>query len=158
MDITDSTKTLIQHVQPLKLKYADLTSQTFIDFYCQCLQGIDYLFPQEVKATVRLLDILNWFCQCIDQKQPSTLIRLMWNDVVGPTLNDYTADEAIETQLTRIFEQGTLHTGLAHWDLERRPDGSVNLPLRSLLAEIAQLELAQGAHPLQGAHSLPGGN
>ncbi|NJL46079.1 MAG: hypothetical protein HC922_10975 [Leptolyngbyaceae cyanobacterium SM2_3_12] len=45
MDITDATQILIQHVQPLKLKHSDPISQAFIDFYCQCHQGMDYLFP-----------------------------------------------------------------------------------------------------------------
>jgi len=35
MDITDSTKALIQKAQALKANHADPASQAFIDFYCQ---------------------------------------------------------------------------------------------------------------------------
>ena len=64
---------------------------------------MDYLFPPGIRATVRLLDILQWFCDCVDQGEPSTLIRLMWKDVVGPSLEEYQADEAIESRLMALF-------------------------------------------------------
>ncbi|MGF1569854.1 MAG: hypothetical protein ACFCVD_17590 [Nodosilinea sp.] len=143
MDITDSTRALIQQVQPLKRKHHDPVSQAFIDFYCQCHQGMDYLFPVGVRETIRLVDILTWFCHCVDQGKPSTLIHLMWNDVVGPTLAEYQADEAIETDLTKHFETGDLRLDLSHWDLERQADGSVKLVLKTLLTDIYQLEQAQ---------------
>ncbi len=143
MDITDATKVLIQAIRPLKLKYSDPVSQAFIDFYCQCHQGMDYLLPAAVRATIRLADILQWFCQCVDQGRPSTLVQLMWKDVVGPTLEEYKADEAIEKTLLTLFEQGGLKAGLNQWDLERRPDGGVDLTLRNLLDDIHQIEQAQ---------------
>ncbi|HIK45656.1 MAG TPA: hypothetical protein IGR64_12355 [Leptolyngbyaceae cyanobacterium M65_K2018_010] len=146
MDITDSTKALIQHIQPLKLKHSDLVSRAFIDFYCQCHQGMDYLLPAGMRDTIRLVDILQWFFQCIDQGRPLTLIDLMWKDVVGPTLSEYRADEAIEQELLGLFERGDLKAGLSQWDLQRRPDGGVNLPLRTLLEDIDQIEQAQ-RHP-----------
>jgi hypothetical protein len=143
MDITDSTKALIGHVQPLKLKYPDAASEAFIDFYCQCRQGLDYLLPMGVKETVRLVDILQWFCQCVDQGGPPTLIQLMWHDVAGPTLAAYRGDEATEARLTRLFMQGDLRPNLSQWDREQRPDGGVNLPLRSLLNDLYHIEQAQ---------------
>jgi hypothetical protein len=143
MDITDSTEALIEAIRSLKLKYSDPVSQAFIDFYCQCHQGMDYLLPLGVRETVRLVDILQWFCQCVDQGRPSTLVQLMWKDVVGPTLAEYMADEAIEHTLLSLFEQGELKAGLSHWDLKRRSDGGVDLTLRNLLDDIHQIEQAQ---------------
>jgi hypothetical protein len=142
MDITDSTKALILKAQALKTQHQDHVSQVFIDFYCQCRQGMDYLFPEGVRETVRLLDILQWFCNCVDQGEPSTIIRLMWKDVVGPTLEEYQADELIEAKLLNLFEQGDLKEGIRQWDLERRADGGVNLTLKTVLAELHDLEIA----------------
>ncbi|MEM6436162.1 MAG: hypothetical protein AAF773_20260 [Cyanobacteria bacterium P01_D01_bin.115] len=142
MDITDATKALIVQVQALKAVHPDPVSQAFIDFYCQCRQGMDYLFPPGIRATVRLLDILQWFCDCVDQGEPSTLIQLMWKDVVGPSLEEYQADEAIESRLMALFEHGDLKDTIRQWDLERRADGGVNLTLKTLLSEIEQVEQA----------------
>ncbi len=142
MDITDATKALIVQVQALKAVHPDPVSQAFIDFYCQCRQGMDYLFPPGIRATVRLLDILQWFCDCVDQGEPSTLIRLMWKDVVGPSLEEYQADEAIESRLMALFEHGDLKDTICQWDLERRADGGVNLTLKTLLSEIDEVEQA----------------
>ena len=142
MDITDATKALIVQVQALKAVHSDLVSQAFIDFYCQCRQGMDYLFPPGIRATVRLLDILQWFCDCVDQGELSTLIQLMWKDVVGPSLEEYQADEAIESRLMALFEHGDLKDTIRQWDLERRADGGVNLTLKTLLSEIEQVEQA----------------
>jgi hypothetical protein len=141
MDITDSTKALIAKVQTLKDDHADAVSQAFIDFYCQCRQGMDYLFPEGVKETVRLLDILQWFCDCVDQGEPSTLIQLMWKDVVGPSWAEYQADEVVENKLLELFEHGDLKEKIRQWDLERRADGGVNLTLRTLLDDIHQIEM-----------------
>lgn len=62
MDITPSTKELITKVQQLKSQFTDPVSPLFIDFYCQCKQGIDYLLTP-LQDSVRLLDILNYFAQ-----------------------------------------------------------------------------------------------
>jgi hypothetical protein len=150
MDVTDSTKDLIRRVQQLKANHADQVTQAFIDFYCQCQQGIDYLFPDGIRQTVRLLDILQWFCDCVDQGEPSTLIQLMWKDVIGPTLAEYKADEAIEASLLDLFEHGDLKETIRQWDLERRSDGGVNLPLRTVLAEIHEIEVAHRNEQLVG--------
>lgn len=143
MDITDSTKAQIQSAQSLKAAHPDPVSQAFIDFYCQCRQGMDYLFPIGVKESVRLLDILQWFCDCVDQGEPSTLIQLMWKDIVGPSLGEFQADEAIEHHLLNLFKHGDLKEHIRQWDLDRREDGGVNLTLRTLLREIYELEQAQ---------------
>jgi hypothetical protein len=140
MDITDATKDLIQKAQTLKANHPDPVSLAFIDFYCQCRQGMDYLFPAGVKESVRLLDILQWFCDCVDQGEPSTLIQLMWKDVVGPSLAEFQADEATESHLLDLFKHGDLKDHIRQWDLERRADGGVNLTLRTLLKEIHELE------------------
>lgn len=143
MDITDSTKAQIQSVQSLKTDHPDPVSQAFIDFYCQCRQGMDYLLPIGVKESVRLLDILQWFCDCVDQGEPSTLIQLMWKDIVGPSLGEFQADETTEHHLLNLFKHGDLKDHIRQWDLERRADGGVNLILRTLLREIYELEQAQ---------------
>jgi hypothetical protein len=147
MDVTNVTKDLIQQVQQLKAKHTDAVSMTFIDFYCQCRQGCDYLFPEAMRHSVRLLDILNWFFQCVDGQEP-TLVRLMWKDVVGPSLAEYEQDEGIETRLHKAFESGALKLFIESWDRERNPDGSdhlnpdgsVHLVLRELLEDIQALE------------------
>ncbi|MEB3210540.1 MAG: hypothetical protein VKL39_04270 [Leptolyngbyaceae bacterium] len=141
MDITASTKELIQKVQQLKATHPDQVSQVFIDFYCQCQQGIDYLFPVGVKETIRLFDVLQWFCNCVDQKKTPTLIQLMWNDVVGPSLEEYQDDERIESSLLTLFQGGDLQEMIRQWDLDRRADGSVNLKLRTLLNDIHTIEI-----------------
>jgi hypothetical protein len=139
----DKSKAQIQSVQSLKAAHPDPVSQAFIDFYCQCRQGMDYLFPLGVKESVRLLDILQWFCDCVDQGEPSTLIQLMWQDIVGPSLAEFQADEATEYQLLNLFKHGDLKEHIRQWDLDRRADGGVNLTLRTLLREIHELEQAQ---------------
>ncbi|MEM9002198.1 MAG: hypothetical protein AAGE59_01600 [Cyanobacteria bacterium P01_F01_bin.86] len=148
MDVTESTKDLIYKVQRLKAKHTDPVSTTFIDFYCQCCQGVDYLFPEGMRSSVQLLDILQWFFQCVDSKEPPTLVRLMWQDIVGPTLEEYQEDEGIEQRLLRTFESGALQLYIQNWDRERNPDGSdhlkgngsVHLVLRELLEDIQNLE------------------
>lgn len=67
----------------------------------------------------------------------------MWRDIVGPSLAEYMADEAIEAQLTRLFVQVDLRYSLGYWDREQRADSDVNLPLRSLLHDLYQLDQAQ---------------
>lgn len=148
MDVTDATKDLIQKVQGLKQKHSDPVSSTFINFYCQCHQGADYLFPEAMRSQMRLLDILNWFCECVDRQGPPSLIRLMWQDVVGPTWEEYRDDESAEQSLRKAFESGALKLYIQNWDRERNSDGtdhlkgngSVHLILRDLLTDIYQAE------------------
>ncbi len=148
MDVTDATKALIHQAQSLKEKHSDPVSTTFIDFYCQCRQGCDYLFPAAMGKTVRLLDILNWFFDCIDNQEPPTLLKLMWQDVAGPTLQEYTQDQTVELGLLRAFESGALKVYINTWDRERnadgsdrfQKDGSVHLVLRDLLTDLQALE------------------
>ncbi|WP_238544352.1 hypothetical protein [Gloeocapsa sp. PCC 73106] len=127
-------------MQPLKLKHTDLASQTFIDFYCQCRQGCDYLFPASVKSSVTILHILEWFLISIQQGSPYLLVKLMWKDVVGPTLGEYEADEQIEENLKKLFTQEELINSVHSWDRESRPDGGVSLILRELLKDMSDLE------------------
>jgi|GEM_PF-1559348 len=141
MDITPRTKALIQDVQALKPKHAEDISVLFIDFYCQCREGCDYLFPPVVKDSVRLLDILQWFVECIEYRQPTPLIRLMWNDVVGPTLGEYLVDEQTEKRLHSAFKTD-LPALIQAWDRVQLPSGSVQLVLRELLADICAVEAA----------------
>lgn len=147
MDITPATKQLVQQVQQLKSQYTDAASVLFIDFYCQCKEGMDYLFPVSVKESIRLVDILQWFLDCVEQGKPNTLISLMWKDVVGPTLGEYLGDEKTERQLMAAF-QGDVSSQLTHWDRVQLKDGQVWLILRELLDAIAQLEQAQLQLPL----------
>lgn len=140
MDITTTTKELILKMQPLKEKYSDLASQTFIDFYCQCRQGCDYLFPLPIKSSVRLIDILGWFLTCAEKGAPTPLIKLMWQDIIGPTLEEYQEDERIEHNLATIFTQSELSEALKGWDCQRLPSGGVNLTLRQLLEDMSALE------------------
>ncbi len=144
MDITPQTKKLIAAIQALKPQYTDLASTIFIDFYCQCKQGCDYLFPGGVKESVRLIDILNWFLECVDKGEPIPLIQLMWQDIVGPTLSEYQEDEQIEKRLLRAF-QSDLHHVLATWDKATLPSGGVRLILRDLLNDIHKLEQAHAS-------------
>jgi len=148
MDVSNLTKDLTQHMQALKDKHTDVVSVTFIDFYCQCRQGSDYLFPEAMRNTMRLLDILNWFFACVDGAEPPTLVQLMWHDIAGPTLKEYTRDEAIEHNLLEAFESGALKLFIQEWDRERNPDGtshlkkdgSVHLVLRELLEDMWAIE------------------
>lgn len=140
MNITLATKKLIEKIQPLKLKYTDLASQTFIDFYCQCRQGCDYLFPLSVKNSVTVLQILDWFLISVDQGRPYILVQLMWKDVIGPTLTEYQDDENIEHNLNTIFSQPQLKEVVQTWDLKRLSDGQVFLTLRELLHDISDIE------------------
>jgi hypothetical protein len=139
MNITPETEKLISAVQALKPQYSDPASGLFIDFYCQCRQGMDYLFPATVHQSVRLLDILTWFFDCIDQKAPTSLVKLMWEDVAGPTLGEYLGDQKIEANLLSAFS-GDFHHYLEHWDRVRMSDGSVRLILKELLEAISQIE------------------
>ena len=140
MDVTTATKQLIEKIQPLKAKYPDLASQTFIDFYCQCRQGCDYLFPLAVKSSVTILHILEWFLLSVEKREPYLLIKLMWKDVIGPTLAEYQEDEKIEHNLTTIFSQAELPEAVQNWDRENLANGGVNLILRELLKDISDLE------------------
>ncbi len=140
MDITNSTKELIVKMQPLKLKYNDLASQTFIDFYCQCKQGCDYLFPTTVKSSVTILHILQWFLLSVEKRSPYLLIELMWQDILGPTLAEYQQDEEIEANLASLFAQPELAEAVADWHRKPRPDGGVTLTLRELLKDMSDLE------------------
>ncbi|HAC62050.1 MAG TPA: hypothetical protein DCF68_00580 [Cyanothece sp. UBA12306] len=140
MDITDSTKSLITHVQSLKSHYDDLASLTFIDFYCQCREGCDYLFAQKMKQSVRVFDILMWFFQCLEAGSKITIIELMWRDVIGPTLEEYQQDRRTEKQLEQLFTSTELKQSVLGWDRQPRGDGGVNLILRNLLQDIENIE------------------
>jgi hypothetical protein len=140
MDITPQTKKLIETIQALKPQYTDPTSTLFIDFYCQCKQGCDYLFPVGVKESVRLIDILNWFLECVDKGEPIPLIHLMWQDIAGPTLSEYQEDEQTEKRLLKAFQSADLHHVLSTWDKATLPSGGVRLILRELLNDIHKLE------------------
>ncbi|GAB1541679.1 hypothetical protein NUACC21_43510 [Scytonema sp. NUACC21] len=140
MDITESTKQLNSKVEQLKSKFTDPVSQVFIDFYCQCKQGIDYLFPADVKESIRLWDIVEWFFECVGNKSPSTLVELMWKDVVGPSLREYKEDEATEERLYKAFQNDRLRTLIKEWDRVTTSSGNVRLILRELLGEISQIE------------------
>lgn len=139
MDITPGTKALIRAVLALKPQHPEEISTLFIDFYCQCREGCDYLFPPPVKDSVRLLDILQWFIECIEYRQPTPLIRLMWNDVMGPTLGEYLVDEKTEARLQSAFKE-QLPELIKAWDRVQLPSGSVQLVLRDLLADICAVE------------------
>lgn len=143
MDITESTRSLNSKIQQLKSKFSDPASILFIDFYCQCKQGCDYLFPAEVKKTVRLFDILQLFFDCVEQGHPTTLVQLMWKDVAGPTLSEYREDEAIEKRLRRAFQDHELKAQIQTWDRGEMNSIGLNLILRDLLKAISQLELEQ---------------
>ncbi|ACK73770.1 hypothetical protein PCC7424_5705 (plasmid) [Gloeothece citriformis PCC 7424] len=140
MDITSSTKQLVSQVQLLKSKYSDLCSISFIDFYCQCREGSDYLFGSSIGKQIRLVDILQWFLQCVDHQKPIPLIELMWKDIAGPTLGAYQQDERIERGLLKAFISQELKEAVQTWDLQRTEDGGVNLILRNLLNDIDKLE------------------
>ncbi|ERN40622.1 hypothetical protein KR51_00028800 [Rubidibacter lacunae KORDI 51-2] len=140
MDITDSTKELISQVQRLKSQFKDLASATFIDFYCQCRQGCDYLLPQQTKQSVGVFDILMLFFQCLDADSKSTFVELMWRDVVGPTLGEYQLDEQIERSLADAFASPELRESVLAWDRQPRSDGGVTLILRDLLQAIETAE------------------
>jgi hypothetical protein len=114
-----------------------------LTFIASAARGWTTSFPTGVKESVRLLDVLQWFCDCVDQGEPSTLIQLMWKDVVGPSLAEFQADEAVESHLLALFKQGDLKDHIRQWDLERRANGGVNLTLRTVLKEIHELEQAQ---------------
>jgi hypothetical protein len=141
MDLTPQTRQLVESIQPLKSRHTDPISILFIDFYCQCRQGCDYLFPVSMRASIRLLDILEWFLDCAEIGKLTPLVQLMWKDVVGPTLGEYLEDEKIESRLISAF-QSDLHNSLAEWDRVSLPGGSVRLTLRELLADIVAIEQA----------------
>lgn len=141
MDLTPQTRQLIDSIQPLKSCYSDPISTLFIDFYCQCRQGCDYLFPAPVHNSIRLFDILEWFLACAEIGKLTPLVQLMWKDVVGPTLGEYLEDEKIESRLISAFKSD-LHRSLADWDRVQLLDGSVRLTLRELLADIFAIEQA----------------
>ncbi|MFM7424296.1 MAG: hypothetical protein ACKO7W_04765 [Elainella sp.] len=147
MDITPETKRLIEQVQQLKPNYTDAASQLFLDFYCQCREGCDYLFPPEVRTTVRLLDILQWFLDCAEKGGPTQLVRLMWKDVEGPTLGDYLQDEKIERGLNTAFSTH-LTQELAAWDRIMLPSGNAHLLLKDVLQALHQVEQAQRRDPV----------
>ncbi len=142
MDITPETKRLLEQVQQLKPKYNDPASQLFLDFYCQCKQGCDYLFPSEVRTTVRLLDILQWFFDCAEKGGPTPLIQLMWKDVAGPTLGEYLGDEKTERGLNSAFST-YLNQELVAWDRIMLPSGNAQLLLKELLQDLARIEQSQ---------------
>jgi len=143
MDITKFTKELIIEVQKLKTKYSDLASLTFIDFYCQCREGCDYLFPPSIKENVRIMDILNWFCQCVENRSYTVLFQLMSKDIIGPTLAEFKRDEEIEKRLKSAFSSAELKISILEWDCQRQSDGNVNLILRNLLTDLSAIEFQQ---------------
>ena len=140
MDITKSTKELNAQVQTLKTKYSDLASLTFIDFYCQCREGCDYLFPTSIRQDVKIIDILNWFFQCVENGSFTLLIQLMCQDIIGPSLTEFNQDQATENQLNQAFHTENLKAAVSKWDCERQPNGSVNLILRNLLQDLIKIE------------------
>ncbi|WP_416675315.1 hypothetical protein [Egbenema bharatensis] len=140
MNITESTKKLNQKVQELKPKYPDLVSTVFIDFYCQCQEGIDYLFPLAVQETIRLLDIVQWFFDCVDHSKPNSLINLMWQDVMGPTLGEYLQDERSEKMLRKAFASDELKAQIQTWDRVQTPSGNMHLVMKGLLEDISEIE------------------
>lgn len=142
MDITPETKRLIASIQQLKPHYSDPASALFLDFYCQCRQGCDYLFPPAVRQSVRLVDILQWFFECAERGEPTNLVRLMWKDVAGPTLAEYMADEKIEQALQAAFTTH-LNQELESWDRAITPGGNIKLLLKDLLAEMHAVEQEQ---------------
>ncbi len=154
MNITDSTKTLIAQVQPLKLKYDDLASLTFIDFYCQCREGCDYLFSEKMKHSVRVFDILVWFFQCVEGSSKNMIIELMWRDVIGPTLGEYLEDQRTERRLENLLTSPQLKESVLEWDRRGRADGGVDLILRDLLQDIEDIE---AKNPLQEKRKVTGG-
>ncbi|WP_446420860.1 hypothetical protein [Coleofasciculus sp.] len=93
-----------------------------------------------LQDSVRLLDILNYFVDCVHEEKPTPLIELMWKDIVGPTLSEYMEDEAIEIRLREAFEGSELKNQIQGWDIKRMNDGSVKLILRDLLGEINRIE------------------
>jgi hypothetical protein len=141
MDITKNTKQLIIDVQKLKSKYSDLASVTFLDFYCQCREGCDYLFAKSMKKEVRILDILNWFLQAVENRSFSLLITLMCRDIIGPSLPEFQQDEETENSLKNAFKSEDLQASVLQWDCQRNSDGSVNLILRNLLQDIENIEI-----------------
>jgi hypothetical protein len=140
MNVTDATKELTLRVQQLKAQFPDPASCYFIDFYCQCQEGSDYLFPAPVQRSFRLFDIVQWFFECIERGAPNALIDLMWNDVMGPTMEIYRTDESTERRLRSAFASGEIKMHLSRWDRVSLPDGNMRLVLNELLAAIAQLE------------------
>lgn len=71
--------------------------------------GVDYLFTP-IEDSVRLLDILQYFVECVNKGTPTLLIELMWKDIVEPTLSEYMEDEAIERRLREAFAGCRLNT------------------------------------------------
>jgi len=140
MDITKYTKELNAKVQVLKTKYSDLASLTFIDFYCQCREGCDYLFPASMRPNVRIIDILNWFFQCVETGSSTLLFELMCQDIIGPSLAEFNQDQATENKLNQVFHSDSLKAAISQWDCERQPNGSVNLILRNLLQDLMKIE------------------
>lgn len=63
------------------------------------------------------------------------LIQLMWEDVIGPTLETHKTDQATENNLMALFKQGDLQASLGQWDLDRRAAGGVTLTLKTLLED-----------------------
>jgi hypothetical protein len=139
MILKDSTKQIVRKVQQIKPHFTDPVSPIFIDFYCQCKQGIDYLFTP-IKELVQLVDILQWFVDCVDKKAPTPLIELIWQDIAGLPNNHINDDNAIEKKLRAAFASNELRSQIKDWDLKRMNSGGMQLILINLLAEISRIE------------------
>lgn len=139
MILKESTKQIVNKVQQIKPHFTDPVSPLFIDFYCQCKQGIDYLFTP-IKELVQLVDILQWFVDCVDKKAPTPLIELMWQDISGLSTNISNDEDAIEKKLREAFASNELKQQIQDWDLKRMSSGGMQLILINLLSEISKIE------------------
>lgn len=139
MILKESTKQIVKKVQQIKPRFTDPVSPIFIDFYCQCKQGIDYLFTP-IKELVQLVDILQWFVDCVDKKAPTPLIELMWQDIASLDKGEYEPDQKIEKKLRDAFASNELKLQIKDWDLKRMSSGGMQLVLINLLSEISQIE------------------
>ena len=138
MILKESTKQIVNKVQQIKPKFTDPVSPIFIDFYCQCKQGIDYLFTP-IKELIQLVDILQWFVDCVDKEAPTPLIELMWEDIAGVNRCEY-ENNTIEKKLREAFANHELKRQIKDWDLKKMSSGGMQLILINLLAEISKIE------------------
>ena len=139
MLLKESTQQIIIKVQKIKPKFTDPVSPIFIDFYCQCKQGIDYLFTP-LRELVQLVDILQWFVDCVEKEAPTPLIELMWQDIATLKEIEYEANCLIEKKLRDAFASNELKLQIQDWDLKRMSSGGMQLILINLLSEISQIE------------------
>jgi hypothetical protein len=138
MILKESTKQIVRKVQKIKPHFTDPVSPIFIDFYCQCKQGIDYLFTP-IKELVQLVDILQWFVDCVDKEAPTPLVELMWQDI-AILKGESETEPGIEKKLRDAFASNELKRQIKNWDLKRMSSGGMQLVLINLLSEISQIE------------------